>query len=31
MAQANEPDAWTERFLLTIQKKGGTAAVCLFS
>jgi len=26
MAQANEPDAWTERFLLTIQKKGGTAS-----
>ena len=25
MAQANEPDAWTERFLLTIQPKGGTA------
>ena len=25
MAQANEPDAWTERFLLTIQKKGGSA------
>jgi len=26
MAQANEPTAWTERFLLSIQKKGGTAA-----
>lgn len=25
MAQANEPDAWTERFLLSIQKKGGSA------
>jgi hypothetical protein len=25
MVQANEPDAWTERFLLTIQPKGGTA------
>ena len=24
MAQANEPDAWTERFLLSIQKKGGS-------
>ena len=25
MAQANEPDAWTERFLISIMKKGGTA------
>lgn len=25
MAQANEPDAWTETFLITIMKKGGTA------
>lgn len=25
MAQANEPDAWTERFLLSFQVKGGTA------
>jgi len=26
MVQANEPDAWTEKFLLTIQKKGGSVA-----
>ena len=26
MTQANEPDAWTERFLLTIQEKGGSAS-----
>ena len=25
MAQANEPDAFTETFLITVQKKGGTA------
>ena len=25
MAQAIEPDAWTERFLVTLQPKGGTA------
>ena len=25
MAQADEPDAWTETFLITIQLKGGTA------
>ncbi len=25
MAQANEPDAWNETFLITIMKKGGTA------
>lgn len=26
MAQANEPDAWTERYLVTIQKKSGIAS-----
>ncbi|HED06097.1 MAG TPA: hypothetical protein ENI61_05370 [Ignavibacteria bacterium] len=25
MVQANEPDAWTEKFLVTLQPKGGTA------
>ena len=25
MAQANEPDAWTEKFLISLQPKGGTA------
>lgn len=25
MAQANEPDAWTETFLVTVMQKGGTA------
>ncbi len=25
MVQANEPDAWTERFIITFMKKGGSA------